>query len=267
MAFVDHLMIFLLFVVQPIHGAYAYKRYVAKIDAAAPAEILKQYRTTMLAEWSALAALTITWLALGRPLAPLGLNTPAGTGFQIGLLLLLAMTIYQVYAWRQAAAAKPEERAKFVESCGSLRHFMPHNRQTYSAFFWLSITAGIVEEILYRGFVFWYLGQFMPVWAVVVVSAVAFGLGHSYQGLAGMVRVTVIGIVFGGYYLLTGSIWLPIVTHAVLDILQGATLLEYLRDRGGITFLEQELPPDTRAPSIWFDKQRIYRKRDPGERL
>lgn len=232
MALVDHLMIVLLFVVQPIQGAYAYRRYVARIEAGAPPALVKQYRITLLVEWAALAALMIAWFALDRPLGALGFASPGGTGVYVGLLLLLAMTVYLVFAWRRASAATPDERAKFAASLGNLRHFMPHDRRTYRTFFWLSITAGIVEEILYRGFVFWYLGQFLPVWAVVLVSALAFGVGHSYQGASGIVRVTLVGIVFGGYYLLTGSIWLPIVAHAVLDILQGAMLLEYLRDRG-----------------------------------
>ena len=61
----------------------------------------------------------------------------------------------------------------------------------------------------------------MPMWAVVVVSSVAFGLGHSYQGAGGMVRVTLIGLVFGALYVFTGSIWIPIVAHVILDVLQG----------------------------------------------
>lgn len=232
MALVDHLIIVLLFVVQPVQGAYAYRRYVARIEAGAPPRLVKQYRITLVVEWAALAVLLVAWLALGRPLAALGFVAPGGSGFFAGLLLLLAMTIYLVFAWRKAFAATADEREKVVASLGNLRHFMPHDRRTYTTFFWLSITAGIVEEILYRGFVFWYLGEFLPTWAVVLVSALAFGVGHSYQGNSGIVRVTLVGIVFGGYYLLTGSIWLPIVAHAVLDILQGAMLYEYLRDRG-----------------------------------
>lgn len=231
MIFVDHLMILMLFVVQPIHGAWAYKRFVAKIESGAPPRLVREYRLTMIVEWSALAVVMLTWVILTRPLGALGVEAPAGAGFLWGLLLLVLATIYLVYAWRQAAVATPEQRNKVVESFGKLRHFMPHDRRTYTAFFWLSITAGIVEEVLYRGFVFWYLGAVMPGWAVVVVSSLAFGLGHSYQGAGGIVRVTLIGVAFGGLYLLTGSIWLPIVAHAVLDILQGATLLEYLRNR------------------------------------
>ena len=169
MALVDHLMLLLLFVVQPVQGAYAYRRYVARIEAGEPPDVLRQYRITMLVEWLAFAALMIAWLVLGRPVAALGFVTPGGTGFYIGLLLLAAMTAYLVFAWRKAAAATAEDRAKFKASLGNLRYFMPDNRRSYATFVRLSVTAGIVEEALYRGFVFWYLGQFMPAWAVVVV--------------------------------------------------------------------------------------------------
>lgn len=233
MALVDHLMLLVLFVVQPVQGAYAYRRYVARIEAGEPPDVLRQYRTTMLVEWVAFAVLMIAWFALGRPVAGLGFVTPGGTGFYVGLLLLAAMTAYLVVAWRKAAAAPAEARAKVEASLGSLRYFMPSDRRSYASFVRLSITAGIVEETLYRGFAFWYLAQFMPAWAVVAVSSLAFGAGHSYQGQSGMARVTLVGVAFGGFYLLTGSIWLPIVAHALLDILQGAMLLEYLRDRDG----------------------------------
>jgi membrane protease YdiL (CAAX protease family) len=69
----------------------------------------------------------------------------------------------------------------------------------------------------------------MPTWAVIVVSSLAFGLGHSYQGAGGVARVTLIGLAFGAFYVFTGTIWLPMLAHAVLDIVQGASILEILR--------------------------------------
>ena len=75
----------------------------------------------------------------------------------------------------------------------------------------------------------WYLVQFMPLWVAVIVSSVAFGLGHSYQGAAGGLRCGLVGLVFAVFYVVTGSIWLPIIAHAILDILQGAALFELLR--------------------------------------
>ena len=85
---------------------------------------------------------------------------------------------------------------------------------------------------MYRGFVLWYLGQFMPLWAAVIVSSVAFGLGHSYQGASGALRCGLIGLAFAVFYIVTGSIWLPIIAHVVLDILQGMMLFELFRKNG-----------------------------------
>ena len=45
-------------------------------------------------------------------------------------------------------------------------------------------------------------------------------------------RCGLIGLVFAIFYIVTGSIWLPIIAHAVLDILQGMMLFELFRDKG-----------------------------------
>ena len=139
------------------------------------------------------------------------------------------MTVYLVYAWRGAMTAGRAARNRHEKSFGDLVHFMPQTKRELNNFYVVSFTAGIVEEIVYRGFVIWYFGQYMPLWGAVVVSSVAFGLGHSYQGASGAVRVSLIGLAFGTLYVVTGSIWLPIIAHILLDVLQGATIHEILR--------------------------------------
>jgi membrane protease YdiL (CAAX protease family) len=44
-------------------------------------------------------------------------------------------------------------------------------------------------------------------------------------------RAGLVGFAFALFYVGTGSIWLPIVAHALLDILQGVALYELLRRR------------------------------------
>lgn len=46
-------------------------------------------------------------------------------------------------------------------------------------------------------------------------------------------RAGSIGLGFAIFYVLTGSIWLPILAHIALDILQGLTFLEMVRDDDG----------------------------------
>ncbi len=229
MHIVDHLFVLLLFVVQPIHGAMSYRRWVARIKAGEPADRARLYMQTLALEWVALPPLGVARHLLGRPVADLGFVPPGGNGFWIGAVVLVLLTGYLIYAWRRSLTLTQEQKNKHIEPLGDLIHFLPRTDRDYRHFVAVSITAGVVEEILYRGFAFWYLAQFMPIWAVIAVSSVAFGLGHSYQGASGVAKVTLIGLAFGVLYVATGSIWLPMLAHAILDVLQGASIVELLR--------------------------------------
>ena len=229
MQLVDHIFILLLFVVQPIYGVFEARRYEAREKAGQPLDRVRFYRLTAAVEWAFLAVLIAAWLIYSRPIVDLGFAAPGGPGFWSGAAVLVLLTGYLVYSWRCAKRASETEKAKQAESFGKIVKYLPHTSRELSSFFGVSITAGIVEEIVYRGFVLWYLAQVMPLWVAVVVSSVAFGLGHSYQGANGALRCGLIGLAFGIFYVVTGSIWLPIVAHALLDVLQGAAIREILR--------------------------------------
>ena len=104
---------------------------------------------------------------------------------------------------------------------GAVFLLVPRNGSELARFNVLSVTAGIVEETLWRGFLIGYLGQFMPVWAAAIISAIGFGVAHGYQGLANIPRITLVAAVFAGLFVLTGSLWLSIILHAAVDLLQG----------------------------------------------
>ena len=232
MEFVDHIFIFLLFVVQPIHGALSYRAYVSRVEAGGPENRRKQYQEILVLEWVSFAVVASAWMLLSRPFDLLGFVAPSGSGFWGGIVVLVLVTMYLVYSVHAAKKMSDEEKDKQAQALGTLRYILPQSSSDFRQFTGVSITAGIVEEFLYRGFTFWYLAQFLPIWAVVIVSSVVFGLGHSYQGIGGMIRVTLIGLAFGLFYVWTGSIWLPMIAHVILDVLQGAALVEILRDFG-----------------------------------
>ena len=232
MHFVDHLFILLLFVVQPIYGAHSWKRYLAQVAAGQEADRVQLYRQTMILEWLAFAIVGGTWLLLGRSAADLGFVAVDSYRLWGGVLALVVLTAALAYAWSLAIRMSPAEKAEQTEKLGSLVYILPRDRRDFRSFVGISFTAGIVEEFLYRGFAFWYLFHFMPVWAAIVVSSFAFGLGHSYQGAGGVVRVTLVGVAFGLFYLLTGSIWLTMLAHVILDVMQGLSCLEVLGEDG-----------------------------------
>jgi len=229
MQLVDHAFILLLFVLQPIHGAFEARYYIARAEAGQPAERVRFYRQTALVEWIILVLLVAAWYDFDRPIADLGFVMPGGPGFWSGVAFCIAVTAYLFYSWRRAKKASVVEKATYADSFGNLVNFLPHTRRELHNYYAVSLTAGIVEEVIYRGFVIWYLGQYMPLWGAVAVSSVAFGLAHSYQGANGAVRVSLVGLAFGALYVVSGSIWLPIIAHALLDVLQGAAIHEILR--------------------------------------
>ena len=53
---------------------------------------------------------------------------------------------------------------------------------------------------------------------LVVVAAVAFGLAHAYQGAVGILTTGLLGGVMAALYLQTGSLLLPVLLHAAIDL-------------------------------------------------
>jgi membrane protease YdiL (CAAX protease family) len=85
----------------------------------------------------------------------------------------------------------------------------------------VGVTAGVCEEWLYRGFflaVVAAAGGGLPTWVLVLAAAVAFGLAHAYQGRAGIVGTGLLGGGMAAMYLQTGSLLLPVVLHALIDL-------------------------------------------------
>jgi membrane protease YdiL (CAAX protease family) len=85
----------------------------------------------------------------------------------------------------------------------------------------VGVTAGVCEEWLYRGFfiaVVAAIGGGLPSGVLVLGAAVAFGLAHAYQGRTGIVSTGLLGGGMAAMYLQTGSLLLPVVLHALIDL-------------------------------------------------
>jgi hypothetical protein len=86
----------------------------------------------------------------------------------------------------------------------------------------LSITAGICEEAVYRGYMqkqFMALTRSVP--AGIVLSAAAFGAAHSYQGFARASLIGVMGAMGGILAYWCRSVRPGMIAHALQDVLGG----------------------------------------------
>ena len=96
---------------------------------------------------------------MARPLPALGVILPEGTG---AWWTLLVCTVGIGFYAQQArtVAASPDAQAtlrKQIESQPNVRMILPATVREARVFTGVSITAGICEELLYRGYLLWYL--------------------------------------------------------------------------------------------------------------
>ena len=106
-----------------------------------------------------------------------------------------------------------------------LEQLLPESPLEKVLFSLLSVSAGIGEELAFRGFA-------VPAltlvggseWLAVFLSSVAFGLLHGYQGWLGILRTGMMGFLLAVSFVFSGSLWPAIIAHAALDLVSGLIL-------------------------------------------
>ena len=104
-------------------------------------------------------------------------------------------------------------------------HYLAGNRAALPGMILaLIVVAGFGEETVFRGYLFERFGKLFgsSVWAkaiTVLITSLWFGaLHYSVQGLAGAEQATIVGLVYGTIFAITGRIWMLMVAHAAFDL-------------------------------------------------
>jgi len=80
----------------------------------------------------------------------------------------------------------------------AIRNLLPHTSGEIAVYFLLTVTAGVCEEIIFRGyFQRQFSAWFKNATVAVVLQATIFGAAHGYQGLKLMLVIVVFGTMFG----------------------------------------------------------------------
>ncbi len=105
------------------------------------------------------------------------------------------------------------------EESEMVRLLIPESfREKLWALFGMAPTAGVCEEFLYRGFLLVEVtGWFHSVFWGVVISSLAFGLAHVYQGLNGVLRAALLGALLAYPVVMTGSLYPSMAAHFLID--------------------------------------------------
>lgn len=104
----------------------------------------------------------------------------------------------------------------------NMEFILPHGGSEIALWVALSITAGICEETIFRGYLqrqFMALTKSAP--AGILLSAVTFGAAHAYQGLRIVILIGLYGAMFGILAHWRGSVRPGMIAHACQDSLSG----------------------------------------------
>lgn len=239
--FADHLLVALITLGLPVFALYIWHRRLLR---AAPGDRgtvrLGTYRTVMLASWSLTIAVLVWWSGTGRGWSALGLGFDAGLGFWTAAALAAAAIVFGTWQ-RIHVPGDPESEEAVLRQIENVEPLLPRTPLEMQWFTAVSLTAGICEEILYRGFLIAYAAALVPKPAAVVVASLLFGMGHAYQGSRGVAQTGLVGLGLALLYLLGGSLWIPMAVHAFIDWNSGTLVYTVFRRRKAAG--EPETPP------------------------
>jgi membrane protease YdiL (CAAX protease family) len=101
----------------------------------------------------------------------------------------------------------------------------PSTATEVAAWFVLSITAGICEEFVFRGYL---QQQFAAIggriWIGMLASSILFGASHGYEGVSGVVLITAYGAMFSVLAYRQRALRTCMMAHAFHDVFAGIAL-------------------------------------------
>ena len=232
----DALFLLLFAVIVPIYGLIQYRRLWKEEPEALAANRRSYYNSTIIFQWTMGLVLVALWIAKGRDWPALGFTSNIGDSFWIAMLIAAGTLGYFYFQLQKAKNGDAAVRNKIRRGFGDTDPILPHNRGDLQHFYGVSFTAGTIEEVVFRGYWIWLLSQFMPVWVAAAIGIIHFALVHSYQGARQLPALLTVSTALMIVFLLSGSLWLPMVLHIGIDVIQGHLAYEILsRDN----FIEQ----------------------------
>lgn len=215
------LLVLYLLVVEPIWGRREYRRLTRRRPTD-PGALLRLYHLTVAVEWAWVTYLGLVVLATdlsagGLLTPPPDLVVPEAVS-RIGPGLAGGMAVGLVVG---AVAVRRSRNKGTHQGVADVEALLPATGGERRWFAAVAVTAGVCEEVVFRGFLVLFVSTLYPragSVVVVMLAAVVFGAAHAYQGVAGAAGTFILGLAFGMVYLATGSLVPGMMLHALIDL-------------------------------------------------
>ena len=139
-----------------------------------------------------------------------------GLGAMVAAFLALTFLPVVQCLWK-----KERVQAAYSKALKPLSFFLPLRVEERRWFAFVCVTAGICEELLFRGFLIFYLhvSAFrLSLTVAFLLSSLIFSMQHWYLGIGGVIQSFLGGLIFGLLFLITGNLALSMILHATSDL-------------------------------------------------
>ena len=135
--------------------------------------------------------------------------------------LACVFLLYQTILPLISAKHREEAKKQLADDkrAGAIK-VLPRTRKEKRTFFLLALSAGICEEIVFRGFTAFLLQTVfpdIPIYLIILIPSVVFGIAHFYQGVHGVIMTGVAGAVLMFLFLVSGSLIPCMILHFLAD--------------------------------------------------
>ena len=160
--------------------------------------------------------LFLAWLS-GLPAEALGLtvaNIWYSINLGLGLGLVTQITVYLI-------------TVHFINRFGRglyspwlIRNILPRRQREWPLLALAFVPPIAMEELLFRTLLIGLFWTIVPVWLLIIVTSIIFGLMHQPQGQLGMVLAGLINIFFCLIFIWTGELLVTYIAHYTVNMLQ-----------------------------------------------
>jgi membrane protease YdiL (CAAX protease family) len=215
---IDVVFVFVLVVVASVfeHLYFwpSFRREIA--DGRADARV-RGYRRVIVGQWAFAATALAIWISYGRSAGALRMTAPSGWRLALSITLVAVMVTLVFLQLRAVHRLSAARREAVRPRLGKVAFLVPHTRNEFRWFIALSATAGVCEELLFRGYLTWFLAPWLGTAGAFAAVVALFGIGHAYQGVKGATRATLAGAALTAIVAATGWLVPAMIVHALAD--------------------------------------------------
>ena len=228
---IDHILAFILCVGIPLYGALQRQDGFSNISFSSEQK-KRIYISGSFSLFIMGTLVMLVWLLFKRPLGEIGLTQPSNFRSWWWMTIVFA-GIYMLDTVITLSSKKGID--KTVDNWKKKTPFLPTKTNELPEYFLLCFSAGVFEEIAYRGYLVnycWYLfdgNNYQQIFAI-ILPAFVFSLAHFYQGTKAVFKIFILAVFFGYLFLYSGSLLIVMILHFLVDAIGGLLTIKYMKE-------------------------------------